>query len=253
MKPLLLVHGIVSNARATFGTPGYIFKEPKVGGMFSFLLSHGYQPGKTLFWFSYHTLNPILKSAKRLKQEIAKARATSGSNEIDLVTFSLGGIISKYYVVSPLYQNEINKMIMIAPPFLGSPKANFCKTESDKNKRDLFLPGDSRAFTPMILGSNHPLLLELATYTFPSQIQTAIVAMKLNIDESRNPFQRMIATWIGDGDQTVPVQSTKIVVNRHYIVEDDYAPEKVHGFLPSHKEIQKIVIKELKGDGGKSS
>jgi hypothetical protein len=250
MKPLLLVHGIVSNARHTYGTPGFIAKEPKIGGMYSFLLSQGYRPGETLFWFSYNTLSPILRSARRLKQEIEKVRVISGSKEIDLLTFSLGGIISKYYVVSPLYQDEINKMIMIAPPFLGSPRADFFKIEFFKNRRDLFLPGDSRALTPTILGLNHPFLTELAGYSFPGHIQTTIIAMKLNIDESRHPFQGMIATWIGAGDQTVPVQSTKIAVNRHYIVEDEYTPEKVHGFLPNHEKIQKIVIQELSRDKG---
>lgn len=249
MKPLLLVHGIASNARHTFGVPGLLFKKLKTESMYSFLLSEGYQPGENLFWFSYPTLDPILKSAKRLKLEIARARALSGSPTMDLVTFSLGGIIGKYYTASPFYQNDIHKLIMIAPPFLGSPRADFCKTEFHKNQSDLFLPGDSRAWTPLILGSRHPLLLELACCPFPSSIQTAIIAMKLHVDEKKHPFQSRIAAWIGEGDQTVPVQSTEVAANRHYIVEDDYAPRKIHGFLPAHREIQKIVLQELQGDG----
>jgi hypothetical protein len=248
MRPLLLVHGIVSNARHTFGTPGIFFKTPKPGGMFQFLLDQGYQPGRTLFWFSYPTLKPLLASARRLQQEIARVRVISGSQEIDLVTFSLGGIVGKYYAVSPFYQNEIGKLVMIAPPFLGSPKADFFKTRFRQNDRDLFLPGDSRALSPQILGSNHPLLLELAAHPFPSPVQTVIIAMKIEFGESndlRSKFQRTIAAWIGDGDQTVPVASTEIAADLHYVVVDDYAPQKVHGFLPNHQEIQKIVIREL--------
>jgi hypothetical protein len=249
MRPLLLVHGIVSNARHTFGTPGIFFKTPKSGGMFEFLFDQGYQPGKTLFWFSYPTLKPLLASARRLQQEIARVREISGSQEIDLVTFSLGGIVGKYYAVSPFYQNEIGKMVMIAPPFLGSPRADFFKTRFRQKDQDLFLPGDSRALSPQFLGFHHPLLLELAARPFPGPMQTAIIAMKIEFGECndlRSKLERTIATtWIGDGDQTVPLESTQIPVDRHYVVVDDHAPQKVHGFLPNHQEIQKLVLREL--------
>jgi hypothetical protein len=246
-----LVHGITSNARHTFGAPGCIFKQPKPESMVSFLLNQGYQSGKTLFWYSYPTLNPILRSARRLQQEIARVQAVSGSQEIDLLTFSLGGIISKYYIVSPLYQNEVRKIIMIAPPFLGSPRADLCKTKFKRDQKDFLFPGDSRALTPQILSTNHPFLLELAKRPFPTWIQTAIIAMKIVIGEDNDLFsryQRLIAAWIGEGDQTVPVKSTKIAVNKHFIVVDNYSPEIVHGFLPNHAEIKKIVIDELKNN-----
>jgi hypothetical protein len=251
MRPLLLIHGITSNARHTFGAPGRVFKQPKPDSMFSFLLDQGYQSGETLFWYSYPTLSPILKSVRRLQQEIARVQAISGSQEIDLLTFSLGGIISKYYVVSPLYQNEVHKIVMIAPPFLGSPRADLCKTKFKQNPRDFLFPGDSRAFSPQILSTNHPLLLELAERSFPTSMQTAIIAMKIVIGKKGGLFsryQRCIAAWIGEGDQTVPVKSTKIAVNQHYIVVDKYSPGIVHGFLPNHVEIKNIVIKELKND-----
>jgi hypothetical protein len=251
MRPLLLVHGIVSNARHTYGTPGNIFKKPKPGSMFSFLLDQGYQPGKNLFWYTYPTLHPVLFSAQRLKQEIAETQAVSGSQKIDLLTFSLGGIISKYYVVSPLYQNEIQKMIMIAPPFLGSPKADLYKTKFNWTEKDYIFPGDSRALSPQILSTNNPLLTELARHPFPTRIKTAIIAMKIMIGEKKDLltcYQRLIAAWIGEGDQTVPVESTKIVVNQHYIVAEDYSPGIVHGFLPNHPGIQTIVGRELSDD-----
>jgi hypothetical protein len=249
MRPLLLVHGITSNARHTFGAPGRIFKQPKPDSMVSFLLSQGYQPGKTLFWYTYPTLNPILRSARRLQQEIARVQAISESQEIDLLTFSLGGIISKYYIVSPLYQNEVRKIIMIAPPFLGSPRADLCKTKFNQEQKYFLFPGDSRTLSPQILSTNHPLLLELAKRPFPIRMQTAIIAMKIVIGENNDlcsRYQRFIAAWIGEGDQTVPVKSTKIDVNQHYIIVDNYSPGIVHGFLPNHPEIQNIVIKELK-------
>jgi hypothetical protein len=252
MLPLLLVHGIASNARKTFGTPGRFSKHQKPGSLFSFLLEQGYEPGRTLFWFSYSSLKPILTSAGRLQQEIFNVQGVTGSPQVDVVTFSLGGIISKYFAVSPMYHGEIAKLIMIAPPFLGSPMADFYKRDFTKEGKDLLFPGDSRAFTPQILSANHPLLLELSKRPFPSGMHTVIIAMKIAIDEKKDllsRYHRYIAAWIGEGDQTVPVKSTEIVVNRHCVVEDSYAPGKVHGFLPNHAEIQKLVIQGLKDDG----
>lgn len=106
MRPLLLVHGIASNARRTFGTPGRISKHQKPGSLFSFLLAQGYEPGRTLFWFSYPSLKPILTSSRRLQQEIFNVQGVTGSPQVDVVTFSLGGIISKYFAVSPMRSNK---------------------------------------------------------------------------------------------------------------------------------------------------
>jgi hypothetical protein len=236
-----MIHGIMSNARNTFGTPGRVFRQPKTGGMFNFLIGQGYQPGQTLFWFSYPSLQPVLASARRLQQEIVNVKKVTGCREVDILTFSLGGIVAKYFAVSPLYHGEIAKMIMIAPPFLGTAKADLYKTNFSKGKSDLLFAGDSRAFTPQILGYNHHLLLEMAQRPFPSGIHTAIIAIKITIgtkNDLRSLYHRFIASWIGEGDQTVPVESTNIDVNRRYIVEDSYAPGRVHGFLPSHAEVQ---------------
>jgi hypothetical protein len=246
-----LVHGIMSNARDTFGTPGHIFQQPKTDSMCSFLLDQGYKPGQTLFWFSYPSLKPLLASARFLQNKIAHVQRVTGRDQVDLLTFSLGGIIGKYLAVSPLYRGEIAKMIMIAPPFLGSPKANLYKTSFDKSKSDLLFPGDSRAFTPQILGANHPLLLELAKRPFPPKIKTVVIAMKIIIGEKRDLrscYHRYIASWVGEGDQTVPVKSTHIDVNQHYVVASNYSRGRTHGFLPNHAEIKRLVIKELNND-----
>ncbi|MGE5583137.1 MAG: esterase/lipase family protein, partial [Bacillota bacterium] len=247
MRPLLLVHGVSSNARHTYGTPGWLWKHPKKDSMFNFLLGRGYRPGQDLFWYSYPTLAPILSSARRLQTEIAGVQRISGSREVDLLAFSLGGIIGKYYLISPLYQNEIRKIIMIAPPFYGSRRADLCKTSFRKLNGDLLFPGDSHGLSVQILGAGHPLLLELAASPFPPGVKTTVIAMKIRLNERKGLdawFQRRISAWIGEGDQTVAVESTNIAVDHRYIVEEDYSYRAEHGFLPRHPKIKEIVGRE---------
>ncbi len=142
-----MVHGISSNSRKTYGTPGR-FLRPYPDGMYNYLVEQGYQSGVDLFWYSYPTLDPIPVSARRLQSEIEKIAKISANQEPDVLTFSLGGIIGKYYVVSPLYRSKIHKLIMIAPPFLGSYWADWLRIPFVQSAKDLMFEGDGIALSP---------------------------------------------------------------------------------------------------------
>ena len=248
MRPLLMVHGISSNARKTFGVPGRLFRKVRAKSMCWFLESLGYRPGYDLFWYSYRTLMPIPASARQLKKEIVRVREITGSREVDLLTFSLGGIIAKFYAVSSLYGNEIKRMIMIAPPFLGSHWADWVWVNFHHSKDDLLFPGDGRALSPQILKFNNLFLQELARTPFPAGIETTVIAGKTLVGAKNDPvsnYVRWLTGLVGEGDMVVPVESTRIRVDHYFEVAQEFSPGVIHKFLPSQPKIQRVVAQQL--------
>lgn len=249
MRPLLMVHGISSYARETFGVPEGIFKKPRKNSMYLYLQSLGYQPGKDLFWYTYWTYHPVPVLARRLHHELEKVKTISGNREIDILTFSLGGIISKYYLISPLYQDhQIKKLIMIAPPFLGSRWADWYKYAFTPSEKDMLFPGDGRALTPNVLSFKSPFLNALAKTPFPEEVETTIIAMKAlteNINKPISQYVNWLTGWIGEGDTIVPVESTKVPVQHYYEIVEEFSLKAFHKYLPYHPRVQELVAKEL--------
>jgi hypothetical protein len=249
MRPLLLVHGIGSNARETFGTPGRVFSRSAPGGMFEFLVQSGYTPGHDLFWFNYHTFRTIPESAGCLRSKIVKVLGVTGSESLDIITFSLGGIVAKYYSVSSIYQREIGRLIMIAPPFLGSPWANWFRFQFAPSRKDQLFPGDGRALSLQVLRMGNPFLTQLAETPFPEAMETTIIALKALVPiNDRTPAAssaRWLTAWVGDGDLVVPVASTRVATDHYFEVSDDFSLRAIHKQLPYHPEIQALIKKQL--------
>ncbi len=249
MRPLLLVHGIGSNARETFGTPGRVFSRSLPGSMFEFLVRSGYVPRHDLFWFNYHTFRPIPESAGFLRSEIVKVLDVTGSESLDIITFSLGGIVAKYYSVSSIYQGEIGRLIMIAPPFLGSPWANWFQFQFAPSQKDQLFPGDGRALSPQVLRMGNPFLVQLADTPFPEAIETTVIALKALLSMDRRSlaagYARWLNGWVGEGDLVVPVASTRVAADYYFEVLDDFSLRAVHKQLPFHPEIQALIKKQL--------
>lgn len=247
LRPLLMIHGISSNSRKTYGTPGRLFG-PNSDGMYSYLIKQGYQPGVNLFWYSYSTLNPIPVSARRLQSEIEKIVKITANQELDLLTFSLGGIIGKYYVVSPLYQNNIHKLIMVAPPFLGSHWADWLRIPFVQSAKDVMFKGDGMALSPQVLSFKNPFLKKLADTPFPEQIETTIIALKAVLNHQHSlvyeSFQ-WLTNWTGEGDLVVPVESTRIRVDHFYEITEELSLKSIHRYLPFNPRVQELVFQAL--------
>ncbi len=247
MRPLLMVHGISSNARKTYGVPDGFFG-PHPHGMYYYLVKQGYQPGVDLFWYSYPTLNPIPVSARRLKSEIERINKLTAISKLDILTFSLGGIIGKYYVVSPLYQNNISKLVMLAPPFLGSHWADWFRAPLTKSENDLMFEGDGKALSPQVLSFENPFLKKLAQTPFPEQIETTIIALKAvsNLQHSLvyDSF-RWLTNWAGEGDLVVPIESSRIRVNHFHEITEELSLKAIHRYLPYNPRVQELVFQAL--------
>lgn len=251
MRPLLLVHGLGGSALETFGAPNKVIKKPATGSMMLFLAEHGYRPGRDLFWYTYNSFRPIPFSVRRLKEEIATIKRSTGSPTVDLLTFSLGGVVSKYYCISPLYEGEIRRLVMISPPFLGSPWLNWLHTQFIPSESDTMFPGDGRALSPQILSVNNPFLLELAKVPFPDPVDTTIIAARATTTNRRDPlssYARWLTTWFGEGDTAVPVKSTQIQVRHYFEVVEEFSYRMMHRFVPYHPKIQQFVLQQLQGE-----
>jgi len=248
MTPLLMVHGIGSCARETFGAPGRVFEKLHPGSMCAFLQSLGYQPGKNLFWYSYWTLSPLPVLARRLQTEIERARQKTGGAQIDLLTFSLGGIISKYYTISPWYQDDLRRLVMIAPPFFGSRWADWFRSAFAGSEKDVLFPGDGKALSPQLLKFQNPFLQTLAAIPFPPEIETTVIAMRSLPGSGAGPLafgRRWLSGWAGAGDGIVPVASAKVPVDHFLEVTEQFSKKTIHKYLPRHPRIQELVGQQL--------
>ncbi len=242
-----MVHGIKSNARKTYGVPGGLFK-PHPRGMYSYLIKRGYKAGVDLFWYSYPTFSPIPVSARRLRNEIERILYKSSFQDLDLLTFSLGGIIGKYYAVSPLYQNEIHKLVMVAPPFLGSYWADWFTVPFSRSDRDLLFDGDGKALSLQVLSYGNLFLKQLAQTPFPEKIETSIIALKaIPKQQASLVYETLqwLIDWTGEGDLVVPVESTRIKVNHFYEISEELSLRAIHRYLPYNPRVQELVFRAL--------
>lgn len=130
-KPVVLVHGLWSNAAAwseypvylreahSFAWRGYaVGADPEHGKM-----STGDHPG------NYKPTNTIYQNAQELAKQIKFTRETNNAWHVDVVAHSMGGLISRQYINTfmkpvPDGKPEIAHLVMLGTPNMGSPCAD---------------------------------------------------------------------------------------------------------------------------------
>jgi hypothetical protein len=107
-----------------------LFERDFFDGLIKSLESDGYIENKDLFVFPYdwrldirdsvnNTPSPLVMS---LKSKIEQILAATGSEKIDVIAHSMGGLLSKYYLKN-FGQGKVDKFIDIATPNFGAPSA----------------------------------------------------------------------------------------------------------------------------------
>ncbi|MFH1745101.1 MAG: Ig-like domain-containing protein [bacterium] len=86
-------------------------------------LQAGYEENKTLFAFPYQWRNSNVVTAQFLKQKIDEVKTISGSDKVDIVAHSMGGLVTRYYVVSDYYDHDVDKIVFLGTPHKGVPKS----------------------------------------------------------------------------------------------------------------------------------
>ena len=92
--------------------------------------AEGASADSTLFTFPYdwrYGVSGVFNDGKTnvdgLKQKIADIRAQTGSDKVDIVAHSTGGLLVKKYVMEYPDDNHIGKAVFVGAPNLGAPKA----------------------------------------------------------------------------------------------------------------------------------
>lgn len=84
---------------------------------------NGYVKDVNLFEFPYEWRNSNVITAGLLKQKISEIVGSTKVSKVDLVAHSMGGLVSRYYIQSEDYQDNIDQLITLGTPHKGSPKA----------------------------------------------------------------------------------------------------------------------------------
>lgn len=85
--------------------------------------ANGYVRDTTLFTFPYDWRNSNVDTAVLLKQKINGVKAVCNCSKVDIVAHSMGGLVTRQYVQSDGYEYDVDQVVFLATPHLGSPKA----------------------------------------------------------------------------------------------------------------------------------
>lgn len=100
-------------------------------GLAKELVSQGYEEGRDLFMFPYDWRYGVsgknasgeFVNEQALAQKIQSIRSMTGSNKVDVVAHSTGGLLVKQYVKDHPQDHGIGKAVFVGVPNTGAPKA----------------------------------------------------------------------------------------------------------------------------------
>lgn len=84
---------------------------------------NGYTPDVDLFTFPYNWRKSNVETAVLLKQKIDEVKGICGCDKVDLVAHSMGGLVARQYIQSDAYEQDVDQLIFLGTPHLGSPDA----------------------------------------------------------------------------------------------------------------------------------
>jgi pimeloyl-ACP methyl ester carboxylesterase len=86
------------------------------GGMAQCLAGEGYQLG----YFTYPSDQPIAESAALFASKMTALRQAFPSVEVNVLAYSMGGLVSRAYIEGPDYAGDVRRLIMVGTPNTGS-------------------------------------------------------------------------------------------------------------------------------------
>ncbi|MEH0845390.1 triacylglycerol lipase [Micromonospora sp. CPCC 205711] len=111
-NPILFVHGWNSSA-STWNT------------MISRFQADGW-PSSSLRAFSYNTSQSNATTAQQVAQEVDKLLANTGATKVDIITHSMGGLSSRYYLKNLNGGAKVDRWVSLGGPNHGTTSANVC-------------------------------------------------------------------------------------------------------------------------------
>lgn len=111
-NPILFVHGWNSSA-STWNT------------MISRFQANGWPAGH-LRAFSYNTSQSNATTAQTVSQEVDTLLAATGASKVDIITHSMGGLSSRYYLKNLASSGKVDRWVSLGGPNHGTTSANTC-------------------------------------------------------------------------------------------------------------------------------
>lgn len=121
-NPVIIIPGLLGSAQKN----GVWLIDPifhVYDNLIDTLKANGYVDGVDLFTFPYDWRNSNVDTAILLRSKIASVRTLCSCAKVDLVAHSMGGLVARQYIQSPAYASDVDHLIFLGTPHLGSPKA----------------------------------------------------------------------------------------------------------------------------------
>jgi pimeloyl-ACP methyl ester carboxylesterase len=121
-RPVVMVHGFSSDWTAWknyLGSNGYLAG----AGLRGFAVGDGQFPGTMntgSFTAPSQRTNTIAENAAILGQYIASVKKSTGTQQVDLIAHSMGGLISRYYIDRVMQGRDVAQLIMLGSPMAGT-------------------------------------------------------------------------------------------------------------------------------------
>jgi pimeloyl-ACP methyl ester carboxylesterase len=130
-KPVILVHGLWSNAEAWSPYQGYMAEAHSFAWK-AFAVGADPKHGKMNtgdHFGNYEPTNSIFQNAQELGKQIKFTQETENAWHVDVVAHSMGGLITRFYIHSfmkdsPDGKPVIKNLVMLGTPNMGSPWAD---------------------------------------------------------------------------------------------------------------------------------
>lgn len=111
-------------------TPSTLVNFNYTKGLIDLFTSQGYTEGTNLFLFPYDwrygvsgMINATSTNVDLLQQKIQEIRTQTGSDKVDVIAHSTGGLLVKKYVMDHPTDSHIGKAVFVGVPNTGAPKA----------------------------------------------------------------------------------------------------------------------------------
>ncbi len=108
-RPVLLIHGWTVTGDDTLAT-----------SEFRFLKSYADRDGIPMYYArGISPKNTLFQNAAVIRDEIARVKQETGTDKVNIVAFSMGGMNARAYLESSLYANDVYRAIILGTPQAG--------------------------------------------------------------------------------------------------------------------------------------
>ncbi len=90
------------------------------GDIDNFFQGMGYQKGTNYFSYTYDWRKDLRENKDPLDKLIEEAKQKSGLSKVNIVAHSMGGLVARSYISDPEKAKNVNKLITLGTPHLGS-------------------------------------------------------------------------------------------------------------------------------------